>query len=391
MSTLDSSGLTIRTQAEILAELEAQQLAEISTALDLSTSSPLGQHNRIVARAIRKLEEGLEAVYGAMDPDTATGDALRRLAALTGTYPEPATKTRVVTELNLNIGTYPVGSLIVRPVGRPLDLLRNVEQIVVAVAGDIPGIIVDADDPGPLHVAVDTLEIASPLAGFNSVTANDLGTAGTPAESDSELRLRRSKEIQSPGSSSGAGISADISKNVANVISVATIENATDGVVDTIPPHAIEVIVWGPAAPTNADNDAVALQILKSKAAGIGTHGNTTRTVIDSQSVPHSIKFTRPTAVPFTLSMTVLVDATKFPGNSFLQTHLLTGAAETLTPGLDASWSQALAWAHEVSGVLRCTTVNLGAGAFVDIAINPRQIATLALGSITVTTITSSP
>lgn len=391
MPTVDSSGLTIRSQAEIQAELEAAQTSEISTSLDLSTSSPLGQLNRLLARAIRKVEEGLEAVYGSLDPDTAVGDGLRRLAALTGTYPEKATATRVSATCNLDAGTYAVGVLVVRPVGRPSDLLRNINTITVGVTGNVSGILFDADNPGPISVAANTLEIASPLFGFNSVVSNLAGTTGKPAETDAELRLRRLQEVQSPGSASGSGIVADIARNVAGVISANTIENDTDSIVDTVPPHSIEVVVWGPVSPSTFDNDLVAQQILESKAAGIGTSGNTSRTVLDVEGVAHVINFTRPTAVPFTVAVTVIVDPVLFPGPSTLISKIFDRAQETLFPGLNASWSQVLAWAHEVPGVLRCTTVNLGAGAFTDIAITPRQIATLDALAITVTIINGSP
>ena len=96
MADLDSTGLTTATQAEILASIEADERAEISEALDLSTSSPLGQLNRIVSRAVALSEESLAAVYNAIDPDSASGDALFRLRALTGTIREPAQAAEVL-------------------------------------------------------------------------------------------------------------------------------------------------------------------------------------------------------------------------------------------------------------------------------------------------------
>lgn len=391
MATLDSAGLDVRTQAEIQAQLETDERAEISPELDLSTSSPLGQLNRIVARAIRILEEGLAAVYASIDPDSASGDALRRLSALTGTYQEAATRTRVLADVNLSAGTYAIGALVVAPTGRPEDRLTNVEEIT-APGGVVSDVVFDAEETGPIQVGEDTLEISSPLAGFNAVTGNDAGTTGRAIETEAALRARRKSEVEAPGSSSAAGIAADISRNIPEVISVSVTENDTDATVDSVPPHAIEVIVFGPESPTAEDNDEVASQILASKAAGIGTYGNITRTVPDPEGYPRTIKFSRPTLVPVFPNLVLTVNPLTYAGDEAVKQHIFDRAAEAYVPGLDASWSQVLGWAHEVTGVLRATTIDLGDGAFTDIPVSSRQVADIADPSdVTVTSNDGTP
>lgn len=390
MATLDSSGLEISTQAEILETLETDEKAEISDRLDLSTSSPLGQLNRVLARALRLAEEGLEAVYAAIDPDSASGDALRRLSALTGTYQEPATATRVIADVELDAGTYAPGTLVVRPTGRPADRLANVEE-VVSPGGLVDSVIFDALTLGPMQITAGTLEIASPLAGFVGVADNEDGVPGQNIESEAALRVRRKNEVEAPGSSSAAGIVADLTRNIVGIISASVTENDTDATVDSVPPHAIETIVFGPATPTDADNDAVALQILASKAAGIGTYGNVSRTVNDPEGVPKLINFTRPVEVPIEPTISIQVNALTYGGDAAVEAKIVERAAETFVPGLDASWSQVLAWVHEVPGVLRVTTINLGGGAFTDIPINTRQIATVDTSDITITSTPAVP
>jgi uncharacterized phage protein gp47/JayE len=390
VATLDASGLVISSQAEIQTQLETDERAEISDRLDQSTSSPLGQLNRLLARALRLAEEGLEAVYAAIDPDSASGDALRRLAALTGTYQEPATATRVLADLELDAGVYAIGSLVVAPTGRPTDRLANVEE-VTSPGGIVEDVIMDALTLGPMQITAGTLQIASPLAGFIGVADNPDGTPGRDIESEPAFRARRKNEVEAPGSSSAAGIVADLTQNIPAIVSASLTENDTDATVDGIPPHAIEAIVFGPITPTDADNDAVALQILASKAAGIGTYGNVTRTVVDPEGVPKSISFTRPTPVSVVPSIAIQVNALTYGGNAAVADKIVERAAEVFVPGLDASWSQVLAWVHEVPGVLRVTTINLGAGAFTDIAINTRQLAVIDSTDITIAATSATP
>jgi uncharacterized phage protein gp47/JayE len=390
VATLDSTGLTTETLQEILDQIEADEKAEISTSLDLSTSSPLGQLNRLLARALRVQEEALQAVFTALDPDSASGEALTRLSAITGTIRRAATFSRVEAECDLDVDTYPAGTLIVAPTGRPDDRFANVEEITGLGSGT--PVLFEALTAGAVLVAANVLEIASPVTGFNSVESNDEATPGLAAETDSELRQRRTQEIEAPGSASVPGIATDITQNVDGVISAYVVENATDATVDSIPPHAFEAVVYGPASPSTADNQAVAEQIFASKAAGIGTYGNISRTVTDSEGRSHVISFTRPVDVDLTITITVSTRAGAYAGDTELAEHIATRALEDLTPGLDVSGSMLAAWAHEVRGVLRVTSVTINAGsAWAVFAITSRQIARISAVDVSVTSAGATP
>jgi uncharacterized phage protein gp47/JayE len=114
-AALTPAGLTIDTQAEILAAIEQDQRDEISDSLDQSTSSVLGQVNRLVSRAHRLTQEALAAIYLAADPDSATGAALLALCAITGTEREPATASRCRVTVDLDAGAYAAGALVIAP------------------------------------------------------------------------------------------------------------------------------------------------------------------------------------------------------------------------------------------------------------------------------------
>jgi uncharacterized phage protein gp47/JayE len=380
VATFDASGLAISTQAEILTEIEAAEIAEIAAGLDLSTSSPIGQINRIIARRLRLLEEALAALFAGIDPDTATGDALLRLCALTGTYREPATASRVVVTVDLDAGTYAAGSLACYPAGRPEDRFVNAEE--VTTAGGVSDVIFDAETTGPIVANADTLVLV-PSAGFNSITTHPDATPGAEIETEASLRLRRAAEVASPGSASAAGIAADLTREVEAIETVQIIANATDATVDSIPPHSVEAIVYGPASPTAGDNDAVAASIFSSLAAGIGTYGNVTRTVYDDEGIGHSISFTRPADVAISVAISITRSASGYAGDSAVAEAVAT--LSRVRPGLNATWSAVVAKAMSVAGVLRVSTVNLGAGAFVDVPITTREIAVFDSGTVTVT------
>lgn len=389
MAELTPDGLVTETLSDILETIEADQRANVSASLDQSTSSPLGQINRLSARAYRLLEEALAALYLAIDPDSASGDALLRLCAITGTIREAATPSRVEVTINVDAGTYAAGTLAVAPTGRPEDRFVNAEDVVAGSTGNYT-VVFEAEETGPIQVAADTLEIAGPVAGWNSIVSHPIATPGSNIETEAALRARRNAEIESPGSSSVSGIAADITRTISDVVSCYVVENDTDATVDSIPAHSIEVVVFGPEVPTTDDDDAVAAQILESKAAGIGTYGTTSRTVYDDEGQAHVIRFTRPADVTINVAITLAKDATSYSGDDAVEEAIETAAEEQWVPGLDAAGSQIAAWVHGVAGVLRITAITLNGGSsFGAVSISSRQIA--RIGTITVTSSSASP
>lgn len=386
MAELTSAGLTTETFAEILARIEVDQRDAIDAGLDQSTSSPLGQLNRLFARALRLGEESLAAIVIGMDPDTATGSMLGAIAAISGTIREPATASRVAVNITLTPGSYPPGSLVVIPAGRPLDRFANLTTATVS------GIYVFAAlTAGPIAANANTLVIADAVAGFISVSSHPPATLGRNVETEAELRARRNAEVESPGSSSVGGITADLTRRIPEIENVFITENDTDATRDSIPPHAIEAVVYGPDPATLADDIKVAEQILASKAGGIGTYGTTSVALTDSEGQPHVIRFTRPTIQDLAAYVSVAVLASRYAGDAALAEHIAARAAETLVPGLDVAWSQIVRWALEVDGVLRVLDVSLQGYPFVNVVIPLREKGRLALANISILSTSATP
>lgn len=393
VTELTSAGLSVDTQQETLDAIEADQKGNISNRLDLSTSSPLGQVNRLFARAIRIVGEALSATYAGMDPDSATGDALDRLSAVTGTFRLAATKSTVTLDCDLDAGTYPIGTLISHVAGRPADRFVNANGVTSTGGSNL--VAFEAETAGLLQAPVGpagTYVIAGPVAGWNSVGAATSGNAGANAESDAALRVRRADELENPGSTSAAGIAADISQlaadGVTSVISVQVLENDTDVTVDTIPPHALEAVVFGPSSPTAADDQAVADQIYASKAGGIGTAGSTSVTVTDSQGIDHLIRFTRPANVTVPVSVTIQVDTNTYEGDTEVEERI-EERIQDLPPGVDVTWSAVASWTEEITGVNRITGLLIDGISLTDKTILPREKA--QPGTITITSSAGSP
>ena len=91
MAGLTTDGFEIKTLAEIKAEIEQLQLENVDANLNQSADSVIGQINAIFANQLREVWELVQAVYTSAYPDTASGQALSYLAAMTGTIRRSAT------------------------------------------------------------------------------------------------------------------------------------------------------------------------------------------------------------------------------------------------------------------------------------------------------------
>lgn len=98
-------GFKKKVLTDILKEIEDQQRADISPSLNLLPSSVFGQINGIFADELRELWDVAIAVYRSQYPDSASGDALDNVAAITGALRLPKRPSKAVLSLNLDHGT----------------------------------------------------------------------------------------------------------------------------------------------------------------------------------------------------------------------------------------------------------------------------------------------
>lgn len=266
-------GFVIKPLERIKTEIENKEKADFGNAIDVTATSVLGQINGIMAGKLSELWELAQAIYSAMDPDSANTSSLENVAALCpGIVRNPATNSTVTATCNLDDGTYLAGSLIAHVDGDPTARFINTEEIVRTGGTGDESVVMEADTAGATVALAGTLTvIAEPVTGWNSVTNTADATVGDEVETDTELRLRREQVIARSGGSSVSGIRADVlaveGVDICNIR-----ENVTDETVQGLPPHSIHVVVHSTLV--TFPDDEVTRAIYDSKPAGIGTYGN---------------------------------------------------------------------------------------------------------------------
>lgn len=318
MAGLTDLGLVTLSQEEIEASLKEDLRGKVSANIDLEPDSPNGQVVTIFARQLATLWELAAAVYGARDPNQATGRSLTALAALTGTTRKDETYSKVTCTVNLDPGTYAVGDLVGSVNNDPSARFANSEIVVNSggTAADF-AVVFTAETPGPVRANSGTLTvIAVAFTGFNAITNSEDAELGLPIEADElssygpGLRLRREQDLARRGSTTLDAIKADLD-NVPDVTSVMVLGNdtdVTDG--DGLPPHSVEAIVEG------GTDAAVATAILAAKSAGTATHGTTTVSVDDIQGNPHDVNFSRPVDVDIWIDVALIARRKNYVGDN---------------------------------------------------------------------------
>lgn len=394
MAGLTPEGLVIKTQPELEAEITGGIRTNVSPGIKATTDTVVGQAVKLTSERIADLWELLQAVYDSQDPSTATGISLARVAKITGTEKRPATKTRVTATVNIDPGTYPAGSLIAHIIGRPQERFVSIEtaENLTASAGEVD-IVFEAEIAGPIVVLAGQLSvIASPVTGWNWVYNADDGTTGLPEETDEQLRTRRENELDSAGSTTVEAIAADVRK-VEGVISVRGLNNdfdATDA--NGLPPHSVEMIVFGPEIPVASDDTAVAEQIAASKADGVRAYGSTVVVVEDDEGNEQVIGFSRPTIVQVEYAVTVKIDPTSYAGDAAVK-EALTSYTNALLSGQSVSYFNAACMALHVAGVQTIQALTLSRvgdpPGTVDLPMGTREIPRVSSLNITVTQVTA--
>lgn len=313
MAGLTPTGFEAKTAAEILADLEAAQKAALGSDLDVSPEQPLGQINGIVAAALRELWEALGALYAARVPGGASGAALEGLAEITAVGRRAATYGTVTLSVTLGAGRTLAAGAVASVVGQPEN--RWVTTADAVNAGGTPAAVsvaARAELAGLYRANAGTITtIATPATGWTAVTNAADATPGAAAETDPQLRRRRSAVVRAGGSSPLDAVRLAL-EEVSGVTQVRVFENATDTTdADGRPPHSLDAIVVG------GTDQAVADALWAAKAAGIQTWcptaGGVVATVVDAGGVSRTVRFSRPTTVNIYVAAQVERDPSVYP------------------------------------------------------------------------------
>jgi len=371
-NVLDQYGLQIKTFDEITSEIKQAWKDGISQELDVEDESELGQIADAVSVQLREALELIQAGYNSQDPAQGSGFGQNQVASVTGTIRAAATYSVDFLDLSLNAGTYAPGTLIVYVSGQPDVRFAN-KYSVTSPGGTVAAVEMWAETAGRVRAPAGTLTtIAETVTGFNSVVSDPSdATVGSPAESDTALRLRRVDEIYRRGSTNANAIRADLI-TLTGVTYCAVLENDTDATdANGLPPHSVECIVDGTATAA-----AIRAQIYASKAVGIQAYGTSSGTITDSSGNAQTIAYSTPTLVPVTLlsAFTYLsnVWASAADAQTAVQDAIADAFASWQLVGRDVLYRRLVSAALAVPGVVDCAVLVNGSAANFVIAVRER-------------------
>lgn len=398
MAGLTATGITIKSVDEILDDIESDELATIDPSLNTQADGVLGQLNGIYAAALAECWELLEEIYQSAYPDTASGQSLSYVAALTGAIRRVATKAELNVHLEGTVSTVVPAGTRCYPDGDPDSLFETTADATILEQGapDYVAVTMRAVTAGsaPTAAAGDTLVIATPVTGLDAITTNGATpfTEGLDEETDTQLRQRREQTLALPGASTVEAIRADMLQ-VTGVDSCTVFENPT-GVTDAnnVPPYAIEVLVSSAGAPNYTAQDVVD-QIWLSKPAGTQTFGDLSGTATDSLGNTHTIYYSEPTTVTayMTLTLTKTTDGT-YIGDANVEQAIEDWGVRNLTVGQSVYASDIIDVVAGLSGVdwVDVSTVRVDDSAVpasVNLLLTARQLATITAANVTVTSL----
>ncbi len=397
-------GFVKRTTEDLLAQLEADEIAEISPSLDVSSTSPIGQLNGAFVKPLAEVWDLAEAVYAAQDPDKATGDGQDALCALTGTAREPATRSQVAVSLTLGAAvTVPQDSLVAvlgnstavfKLVGlEPAPGFPVVHADVTSVGAGTYIARFEAVDTGVVAANAGTLTvIVTPITGWTAATNATDAALGHDIETNSALRIRRDQELDALGSTPVDALRAELYSLLADndiVGFVDVVENTLDTVdADGRDPNSIEALIDD--GPSPIANNEIAQVIWDGRAGGIKTFGSTSGTAIDDLGLARTQNFNRPTAKPVYFAVSIVIDSVIFPADGDLQIKLaMVAHGQTLKPGEDVARNSFMGPIFSIAGVQNVTVLHLGFAATptldADLVIAVRERATFDTSRITIT------
>ncbi len=442
MAGISANGLTVKTLLEVKAEIEADEHSTINASLDVSDETPLGQINTIMSDQISQAYEALVQVYASAYRATAIGVQLDYIGALTGTSRLPeakstvnavavgtattvlsagrimsvagASSSRFISLAPATITTvaawaintvYAVGALRLNDTGKiyycrqagsssfiatgPTGtgssitdgscIWAYIATAAAAVVVPVEAVTAGATSVSPL--ALTTIE--TPVTGWTSVTNPVAAILGRLVETDEAYRIRQEDSLTITGAGVVDAIRADLI-DVTDVTGAFVFENDTDLTdVNGLPPHSIEALVLGGV------DQAIADRLWSTKPAGIYTYGSTSASVADSAGDLHTVRFSRPTGIPFYIVVGVTYDPATFPvdGSDQIKAALV-AFWSSKTVGDDVVRSQLFAPIDAIDGTYDISSLTLGTApapvGTSNIVITTRQLASLVVANITV-------
>jgi uncharacterized phage protein gp47/JayE len=292
---IDADGYFYADYPTMLAYFQDEYRVVYGADVYIETDSMDGQNIAIYAKATYDTASVFGGVFNSFSPALAQGDALSRNVAINGIARNIPTYSTATVRI---IGT--AGTLITS--GTCTDLGGNIWElddtsITIPLAGyiDEPCTCLT---PGAIQAATDVINrIGTPTRGWLSVSNLTAATAGSPVETDAQLRYRQALATMT----SAMGVKGAMDSALADVddiVDFKVYENDTDTATD-IPPHSIGVVTIGGAMQDIVD------AIGSTKSLGCGTAGDETGTYTDENLNDTTINYQ--TATLITIDVDVFI------------------------------------------------------------------------------------
>jgi len=249
-----------------------------------------------LAEALDDTNSSILAVFNGFSPTSAQKVSLSRLVKINGIARLAPGYSSADVVIGGQTGTVIVGGMVRDDEGYLWSLP---DEVIIPASGQIVATAV-CNTLGAIRAPAGTItEMATLVAGWQTVNNPADADVGAPVESDAYLRARQAMSTALPSETvidklrgAVAGLSG---------VSKSRIYENDGPVADeyNIPPHSIAVVVSG------GGSISIANAIAQGKGSGVRTHGSASQTFVGTSGVPQVIKYSRPRQVPITIQVTV--------------------------------------------------------------------------------------
>jgi uncharacterized phage protein gp47/JayE len=287
--SLGSTGLTVLRTADVLDNLgEAIQGSDqYGPEEPIGGDTPLGQILAPVAQQIGLVYELAQALYDALDPDSAEGVVLDSAAEFRGMEREPATYSTIVLTCTGTNGTVIAAGKRARVPDGAIFATNAEATIAPGTTVQVPA---TCTVTGPEEAAICACTtIVDAVAGWSGVTNAAAAIEGADEETDAALRARMATSGSIGGRTTRPSLRAALLA-LSSVDAVVVLVNRTLVVdADGVPGKAFEPVVWPAQTPDEAE--VVAATIREHLPGGIENHGDNSITVTDAQGDSEVIRY----------------------------------------------------------------------------------------------------
>ncbi|CPR20600.1 baseplate J/gp47 family protein [Brenneria goodwinii] len=309
MAEITKDGATGTTLNSYLTVMR-QRYLDIDDGWNINPESPDGLVIAAWCETLANLDEEVINAYHSVDPNSAIGQQLDRIAAFAGITRQDATfSTATVVFTGTALVEIPAGTLVRN---RVTNMLWATDTTVATDNSGIATVNATCTTAGAQGANSDNLSIiATPIGGITSVTNLDAASLGTDEETDDAFRIRRNESVALPGNNQVDNIYAAL-VNLDSVKQVKIYENP-DSEPDSngVLAHSMAIFIDG----GTKEDIVAALATNKNPGCGLNRYNPTipNKTSVDTttpvKKQPFNATFFRPEYVSIHVKVAIVSES----------------------------------------------------------------------------------